>query len=373
MERNVARDPVARVRFRMLEVAREEGVTAAARQFGVSRPTVYKVMARFESEGAQGLLNRPRGGQRSTAGEIVEAIVLYKLDNLERSTRKIQELVEREQGVAISRQTVWRVLSERGLARVIDRTPIQRFERPQPNDLWQIDLMEDEEVAFGKVHLTAVLDDRSRYLLAGRFSWSKGEEVVLSVLADALERWGRPAAILSDRGKQFRAHESLQGPQSTYQLILDLLSIKPVYARPYHPRTKGKIEKLFQFVQRDFLSEVRFQVESLEELNAAFGRWVEWYNQRRSHASLLGKPPAAIYRASHRESPLDLRELCCVTERRKVTRESVVRYRGQKYEVPARYIGDYVWLHITEEELVVKCQQREIARHPLARTKGGAA
>ena len=345
MARNVATDPVARVRFRMVEVAREEGVTAAARQFGVSRPTVYKVLDRFESEGAQGLLNRPRGGQRSTDPEIVEAIVLYKLDNLERSTRKIQDLVEREQGVRISRQTVWRVLSERGLGRLIDPTPIQRFERAQPNDLWQIDLMEDEEVAFGKVHLTAVLDDRSRYLLAGRFSWSKGEEVVLSVLADALDRWGRPEAILSDRAKQFRAHESLQGPQTTYQLILDLLSIKPIYARAYHPRTKGKIEKLFQFVQRDFLSEVRFQVESLEELNAA----------------------------SQRESPLNIRELCCVTERRKVTRESMVRYRGQKYKVPARYIGDHVWLHITEQEMVVKHQQHEIARHPLTHTKGGAA
>lgn len=373
MERNVATDPVARVRFRMVEVAQREGVTVAARRFGVSRPTVYKVLQRWESKGARGLLNRPRGGQGAIAPEVVEAIVLYKLDNLDRSARKIQELVAKEQGVRVSRQTVWRVLSERGLARIVDPTPIRPFERPQPNDLWQIDLMENEETRWGKVHLVAVLDDRSRYLVAGRFSERRGEEVVLSVLADGLERYGRPRAILSDRGKQFRAQESLQGPQVTYQFILDLLGIRAVYARPYHPQTKGKLEKFFQFVQRDFLSEVRFKVASLRELNQAFAAWARWYNQEHSHSSLGGKPPAALYRASDRASPLNVKDFCCSVERRRVTRESVVRYGGRKYRVPAHYIGDHVWLHIGEDELVVKAQNREIARHPLVREKGGAA
>jgi len=373
VERNVATDPVARVRFRMAEVAKAEGVSAAARQFGVSRPTVYKVLERLATEGPKGLLNRPRGGQGGIAAEIVESIVLYKLDNVDRSTRKIQELVWREQGVKVSRQTVWRVLSERGLARIVEPTPIQPFERPQPNDLWQIDLMENEATRFGKVHLIAVLDDRSRYLVAGRFSERRSEEVVLSVLADGLEHWGRPGAILSDRGKQFRAQESLQGPQVTYQFILDLLGIRAVYARPYHPQTKGKIEKFFQFVQRDFLTEWRFKVGSLEELNAAFAQWTQWYNREHSHSSLGGKPPVVFYRPSARESPLNVRELCCSVERRKVTRESVVRYGGQKYKVPARYIGDSVWLHITEDEVVVKAQKQEIARHPLIRRQGNAA
>jgi hypothetical protein len=59
--------------------------------------------------------------------------------------------------------------------------------------------------------------------------------------------------------------------------------------------------------------------------------------------------------------------------RRKVTREPVARYLGYKYEVPARYIGHHVWLHITQDEMVVKCHKREIARHRLIRRRGGAA
>jgi transposase InsO family protein len=114
---------------------------------------------------------------------------------------------------------------------MIDRTPLKRFARPAPNDLWQIDLVENEQTRFGKAHLIAVLDDRSRYLVAGRFSDRRTEEVVLSVLAEGLEHYGRPHAVLSDRGNQSRAHASLQGPQTRYQFILDLLSIRPVYAR----------------------------------------------------------------------------------------------------------------------------------------------
>lgn len=361
--RRVATDPVARGRFRMVEVAQREGVTAAARQYGVSRPTVYKVLQRFEREGAAGLLNRPRGGQGAIAEEIVEAIVLYKVDNPERSTRKIQELVRAEQGVAVSRQTVWRVLSDRGLARCLDRTPIRRFARPQPNDLWQIDLMEKEKVAFGTVHLVGVLDDCSRYLVAGRFSGSRSEEVVLGVLKEALEKWGLPEAILADRGKQFRAHSDGNGAQSNYEMILDLLGVRAIFARAYHPQTKGKLEKFFQFVQRDFLSEVRERVSSLAELNARFDEWAQGYNERHSHSSLGGKPPATIYRASMRETPLDLSALCEVPHRRKVSREAKVRYRGERYSVPASFIGDHVWVMAGEEELTIQFQGRVIARH----------
>jgi hypothetical protein len=148
-------------------------------------------------------------------------------------------------------------------------------------------------------------------------------------------------------------------------MVLDLLGIRAVYARPYRPQTKGKIEKSFQFVQRDFLSEARFKVNSLNELNEAFAEWVRWYNHEHSHASLRGKPPAALYRTSERDSPLQIRSLCSVCHRRKVTREAIVRYRNRKCKVPAHLIGDHVWLRVTEDEFVVESQGFNVARHPL--------
>ena len=70
---------------------------------------------------------------------------------------------------------------------------------------------------------------------------------------------------------------------------------------------------------------------------------------------------------------MNVRVSRCSVEARRVPREPVVRHDGQKYKVPARHIGDYVRLHLTEDEVVLKAQKQEIARHPLVRRKGSAA
>jgi transposase InsO family protein len=73
---------------------------------------------------------------------------------------------------------------------------------------------------------------------------------------------------------------------TTYQLALSALGVRAAFAKPCEPRTKGKIERFFSFLQRDFLAEVSTQVQRLAQLNERLGEWVEWYNWRRPHASL---------------------------------------------------------------------------------------
>ena len=76
-----------------------------------------------------------------------------KVHGPHRSTAKVRQLLDERYGSSVSRQTVWRVLSSRGLARLVEREPLQRFQRPQPNELWQIDLKEDVATLAGKAHL----------------------------------------------------------------------------------------------------------------------------------------------------------------------------------------------------------------------------
>jgi transposase InsO family protein len=190
-------------RFQVVQRAREEGVMAAARAFECSRTRVYQLMARYEGDGLRGLMNRPRGPQAPIREEIRQAIIELKTNGLHRSTAKIRQLLEEEYGWPVSRQTVWRVLSERGLARLVEREPLQRFERPHPHQLWQMDLKEDVGIRSGKVHLLAVVDDASRYCLGGEWIASKAEPAVLGALAKVLEQRGLPEAILTDRDSVF--------------------------------------------------------------------------------------------------------------------------------------------------------------------------
>jgi hypothetical protein len=48
-------------RFRIIEVAESESVTEAARRFGCSRTTVYKLVSRYRQGGLRALMNQPRG------------------------------------------------------------------------------------------------------------------------------------------------------------------------------------------------------------------------------------------------------------------------------------------------------------------------
>jgi transposase InsO family protein len=352
------------VRMRMLECVEREGVTAASRRFRVSRPTLYKLMERYQAQGVEGLLNRAHGGQNRVPKEVEEAVVEEKVRLLSRSTAKIQQVLGEQWGYRVSRQTVWRILSSRGLARMQDREPIRRFSRPQPNQLWQVDLAEDEPTAAGKVQIWVFEDDASRYLLGAKAVRSKGQEHLLALLRDVLRRFGTPEAVLSDRGSQFRSTQPGSKAPTVYELVCELLGIRPIFAK--RARTKGKVEKLIQFVQRDFLAEVRDRVRSLEQLNQELGEWVSHYNQR-PHASLEYKPPASKYRPSSRPLPRELDQdwIFAVQQLRKVRRDATVSYRKVAYPVPPEHIGDHVWLHLVDSKVVITHAGKTIAQHPL--------
>jgi len=348
----------------MVECAEREGVTEASRRFGVSRPTLYKLMARYQAQGPRGLLNRPHGGENRVPEEVADAVVEEKVRLLCRSTTKVQQVVRECYGYQVSRQTVWRILASRGLARLEEREPIRRFSRPQPNQLWQVDLVEDEPTAAGKVHIWVVEDDASRYLLGARAVRSKGQEHMLGLLRELLRRFGVPEAILSDRGSQFRSTHPGERAPTVYELVCQLVGIRPIFAQ--RARTKGKVEKLIQYLQRDLLAEVRERVRSLEHLNEELARWVSQYNGR-PHASLEYQPPASRYRASPRAlaGELDQDWIFAVEQMRKVRRDATVSYRSTSYPVPAEHIGDHVWLHLVDSKVVITHAGKTIAEHPL--------
>jgi len=284
--RKARQQAVVVARMRIVVTAEEAGISAATRRWECARSTVQRLVRRFREGGPEALCNQLRGPRGGIGEEVRELIVALKLAHLSRSCEKIRRLLE-ELGYVVHRQTVWRVLSERGLARVQESEPLRRFQHSQPNDLWQLDVMEDEPVRFGKVHLVAALDDHSRFCVGAQFVRRKGEAEILGALAGFLKRWGLPKALLTDRSVIFWGGSGdLARGMSTYQLALGSLGVRAAFAAPYKPRTKGKIERFLSFLQRDFLAEQSAQVRDLEHLNRELAGWLEGYNHRRPHASL---------------------------------------------------------------------------------------
>ncbi len=132
-----------RVRFVVAAMRRERPLTALCEEFGISRPTGNLWLKRYEEQGLAGIAERsqrPAHSPRQTSAELEEQVVAVRQRYPDWGARKLQVLLERE-GMSLTRSTIHRILLRRDLVHAADRHPqaVERFERAQPNELWQMD------------------------------------------------------------------------------------------------------------------------------------------------------------------------------------------------------------------------------------------
>lgn len=135
--------------------------------------------------------------------------------------------------------------------------------------------------------------------------------------------------------------------------------------RPRCPRTKGKVERHFDYVEKSLLAGRTFQ--TLDHLNEVTRWWLDNVADLRLHADLKKTP-----RELHAE---ELPHLLPLPQQpynvdavvyRTVSAEGFIAWRGNLYSVPFRHIGRLLPVRLTESELVLYTPQlEEIVRHPL--------
>jgi transposase len=154
-----------RVRFVVAAFRREQSFTQLCQEFGVSRPTGYLWLQRYQASGVSGIAERSRRPQRSprqTSPELEQLVVQLRQRYPDWGARKLQIMLVR-QGVSLTHSTIHRILLRRELVRQADRhTPArERFERAAPNELWQMDF-KGPKLWQQPVGPLSVLDDHSR-------------------------------------------------------------------------------------------------------------------------------------------------------------------------------------------------------------------
>jgi transposase len=222
-------------------------ISATARRFAHDRKTVRDCLRRYEEYLKTGdlsvFLNGPRGSSHRTAEAVEQAVVsYYQEEDTQRTCPNIARVLQEEQQVKVTRQTVYNILRRRGVWVPPPHRgpPLIRFQMPVPNELWQADLIELEETCLGQVFALVAIDDHSRFLTALRFFFTKDQEGVLYALFLAFCEYGLPLRFLVDRGAQFYAAE--EGAQSRFQEIMSALGIEVEFTSC--PETKGKVEKI---------------------------------------------------------------------------------------------------------------------------------
>jgi transposase len=135
--------------------------------------------------------------------------------------------------------------------------------------------------------------------------------------------------------------------------------------RRRRPRTKGKCERPFRYVEENFLNGRSFR--SFEHLNECLAKWLAEVADVRIHRETKRRPidlhaeelPALIPLPAQ---PYDTAEVVYRT----VNAEGLVAYRQNFYSVPWRYLGRMLPLRISEEEVIIYGSDLEVlARHAL--------
>lgn len=297
-------------RREFVQLARQQAIPfrQLCRRFGISPPTGYKWMERAaagEPDWAQNRSRRPRQASNQTDVAIEARIVAMRQAHPTWGGRKLRSLLERD-GVRPlpAPSTITNVLHRHGLidpAATDQRQPPHRFERPAPNDLWQMDFM--GHLALGtagqRLHLLTMLDDHSRYALGVWACANERRETVQTHLTAGFRQWGLPLALLTDNGPPWGT--SGAGGITALEAWLIRLGIQVLHGQPYHPQTQGKIERLHATLQTEL---TRYRVfADLPHAQQAVDRWRHDYNTVRPHEALAMATPLTRYHSSQRDFP----------------------------------------------------------------------
>jgi transposase InsO family protein len=317
----------------------DANVSTLCREYGISRKTGYKWLARYRREGLPGLQDRsrrPHNSPKQTAPEVEQVILAARQRHPSWGGRKLKRWLEnRGYGAIPAPSTITEILRRHGQLDPEEsdkHRPFKRFEMGQPNELWQMDFKGEFRLGNGQwCYPLTVLDDHSRFLLGLKACPDQTTETVQAQVTRLFRHCGLPARMLMDNGPPWGA--SARQCYTRFTAWLLRLGIQVSHGRPFHPQTQGKEERLHRTLQVELLKHSSFA--TLEACQPDFDRWRALYNHERPHEALALDTPAARYQASPRPFPETLPSLTFPPGAiiRKVSMNGAISFRGRRFLV----------------------------------------
>jgi putative transposase len=347
-------------RMRFVVAASEDDAVMSelCAEFGISRQTGYKVLARYRDEGVEGLKERsraPLSHGRAREEAVVEAVLALRERHPTWGPKKLRKkLGERLPGVEPpARSTIGDWLRKEGLTS--PRRPRRRcppFTSPflaadGPNAVWCADfkgwfLTGDRR----RCDPLTISDAMSRYLLRCQALDRPDGAHARPVFEAAFCEFGLPLAIRSDNGPPFASIGA--GGLSRLSVWWIKLGVKPERIEPGKPQQNGRHERMHRTLKAETADP---PAASLAEQQRRFDAFRVIYNDERPHEALDFETPSALYRASPRAYPCALREPAYPpgVAVRRVRSNGEIKWGGDLVFVSEALIGEPVAIEETEE------------------------
>ena len=227
-------------------------------------------------------------------------------------------------------------------------------------------LVIDWATEYGRQIFCAVLA-WSRYRWV-RIARDQTRQTTLGLLAECFsELDGVPAVVLSDRMACLKAGvvANVVVPHPEYVRFATFYGFKPDFCEAADPESKGMVENLAGYVQRDLLvpAELEQPWSDLAEANNAARAWCTEINGR-MHSETAAVPLERLLTERSVLRPLPvLRPPLREGEIRKVDRLGMVRFGSGRYAVPQHLVGEDVEIVAHEDLVVIRHAGAEIVRH----------
>lgn len=348
----------SREEFVLAALCGEDSISELCRKAGISRPTAYKWIRRYQA--GEPLLDRShttRGHPNRTPPETEALILEARTRHPTWGGRKlIRYLQDKGYQNLPAASTATEILKRGGRISPEEseaHKPYRRFQKEEPNQLWQMDFKGHFAMADGRrCHPLTMSDDCSRKLLCldayDNERWKSVERSLLRVFSE----YGLPDAILSDNGPPWADHTNGYTP---YEIWMMQLGILPMHGRALHPQTQGKEERFHRTLKEDVLK--RHTIRDLVEAQSIFDHYREEYNVERPHAALNYDVPEKHYRSSARKLPSTWGEpeYDAGATLRKVNCKGYLSIQKHRYYLSESFAGKYVELLFRSENKVRVC------------------
>ena len=252
----------------------------------VDKRTIYRYLKAFREKGFEGLIpaDHGHGSARKLSprfDELFEEAKALKAEVPERSVHdiiKILELEDRAEHGELKRSTLQKHLFDAGFSKRQltlhneNRTnAARRFWKKHRMELVQGDIKYSHDIRFGgkekTVYLSTLLDDHSRFPLASRWFPDQTKERVEFTFREAVLKYGLFDKAYVDRGSQYVSSDLIRACAR--------LGIIVRHAPKKSGKSKGKVEKYHQVVEKFLLEAELKDYETLDAFNYAWAAYLE--------------------------------------------------------------------------------------------------
>ena len=329
-----------------LAISRSITIKQAAELLNLGERQVCRLKKGVKEQGPAFIIHKNKGRQPAHAisESLKEQIVRLKQQEeyTEANFTHFQELLEEHEEICVSYPTVYRALSEAGVASPKKKRKRKKHHRRKRKEqaglLVQIDASPHNWFGDLKTSLHGAIDDATGRVCALHFERTECLRGYFEMAEQMLNREGIPVSIYNDRHTIFKSpkadevslEQQLAGKflnLTQFGRAMEELGIKGKFAKS--PQAKGRIERLWETLQSRLPVELRLRgIATIKDANEFLIEYIDKLNE------LFEVDPENDQSAFRPLSDdIDLNTILCIKEQRIASDGSGFSYGGKYYQL----------------------------------------